>query len=247
MTRGSIYTCFKTAGMLFGGIFLYGMMVSCTKPADEYTPAVQPPNTVSPPTGDIQSFILTDSLIAFKTGTFAKWLVTNTGPNTLITFNGVIVGAYGVLDTGPLTQNTTFTLAVNNGKKATASVKVADSITTLLWNKGKRLKQIKYQFYLTPVGQTGPVWIDTPMTAQVADQRIYFKLDHSSKIIQATASAYVSPPDAGRFMVNAAQTAFVWGGITYIIAALDSSGLDVTYDILINRMSVHARNMYVFE
>jgi hypothetical protein len=247
MTRGSRFPFFKIIYTGLICILFAGMMVSCTKQSDSFTPIVQPPTVIGPPTGDIQSFILTDSLIAFNTGSTAKWLVTNTNTNSVIRFDSVIVGNYGVLDTGPLKQNTTFTLSVNNGKKADVSIKIADSITSLLWNKGKRLKQTKYQFYLVPVGQTGPVWVDTPMTAQVADQRIYFNLDGSSKIIQSTASQYVSPPDAGKFTVNSSLTAFTWRNVTYILGGIDNSYLDVTYDTIINGKTIHARNLYVFE
>lgn len=223
-------------------------MLSCTKSPDNFTPPVQPPVTVSPPTGVIESFTLTDSLVAFNTGSIAKWLVTSTNLNSVITFNGVIVGNYGVLDTGPLKQTTVFTLAVNNGAKASVTLSVADSVTTLLWNKGKRLRQTKYELYLVPAGQTDPVWIDTPMIARVADQRIYFNLNSTSRIYQSTASTYVSPPDAGRFVISASQTAFTWLGTSYTIVSLDNTGLITTYNLVLSSgRTVPARNTYAYE
>ena len=247
MTRSFIHTYSRTSAIALLFFFISGMW-SCSKSTDNFTPAVQPPNTVNPPTGVIESFTLTDTLVAFNTGSIAKWLVTGTNLNSVITFNGVIVGNYGVLDTGPLKQNTTFTLAVNNGKKALASLKVADSITTLLWNKGKRLRQTKFEISLVPQGQTDPVWVDTPMTARVIDQRIYFSLDGTSRIYQSNANANVSPPDAGRFIVNVMQGTFTWLGNTYLIGSLDNNELKINYDIaLSNGKKVHARNTYAYE
>lgn len=247
MTCGFMHTYRKIAGFFLMLSMVTGMW-SCTKSPDNFTPVVQPPVTVSPPTGVIESFTLTDSLVAFNTGSTAKWLVTGTNLNSVITFNGVIVGNYGVLDTGPLKQTTVFTLAINNGKKVSVTLNVADSITTLLWNKGKRLRQTKYELYLVPAGQTDPVWIDTPMIARIADQRIYFNLDGTSRIYQSTASTYVSPPDAGRFIVNPSLTAFTWLGSTYILGSLDSNVLITTYDVVLsNGRTVHARNTYAYE
>ena len=244
MSTGLIRTYRKTAGIFL----LLVMLWSCTKSPDNYTPVVQPPTTVNPPTGVIESFILTDTLVPFNTGSTAKWLVTGTNLNSVITFNGVVVGNYGVLDTGPLKQNTVFTLAVNNGKKASVSLTVADSITTLMWNKGKRLRQTKYELFLVPAGQTDPVWIDTPMMARIIDQRIYFNLDGTSRIYQSSASTYVSPPDAGRFIISASQTAFTWLGTSYTIGSLDANTLLITYDqTLSGGRTVRSRNTYAYE
>ncbi len=244
MSIGLIRTYNKTAGIFL----LLGMLWSCTKSSDNYTPVVQPPATVNPPTGVIESFTLTDTLIPFYTGSTAKWLVTATNLNSVITFNGVVVGNYGVLDTGPLKQTTVFTLAVNNGKKASVTLKVADSVTTLLWNKGKRLRQTKYELFLVPTGQIDPVWIDNPIMARVADQRIYFNLDGTSRIYQSTASTYVAPPDAGRFVISASQNAFTWLGATYTIGSLDNNVLITTYDeLMANGTIVRARNTYAYE
>ena len=247
MTRSFIHTYNKTTAIALLFIIITGMW-SCSKSTENFTPAVQPPTTVNPPTGVIESFILTDTLVAFNTGSTAKWLVTGTNLNSVITFNGVIVGNYGVLDTGPLKQNSTFTLAVNNGKQASVSLKVADSITTLLWNKGKRLRQTKFELYLVRAGQTDPLWVDTPMTARVIDQRIYFSLDGTSRIYQSNANANVSPPDAGRFIVNVMQGTFTWLGNTYLIGSLDNNELKTSYDIVLsNGRTVRARNTYAYE
>lgn len=241
------FTIDKITGILL--LIVSGCGMGCTKQPDGYTPDVQPPITVSPPTGEIQTFLLTDSLVAFNTGTTAKWLVTGTNLNSVITFNGVKVGNYGVLDTGPLKQTSTFTLAVNNGKKASLILKVADSVTTILWGKGRRLKQTKLEMFIVPAGKTDPVWVDTPMTARVADRRIYFNLDGSSNIIQSVSSRNVPPyPDAGPFVVNASQTAFTWQSIVFNIDTLNNNKLVVTYDAhQANGTTVRTRNTYLFE
>lgn len=245
-TSGPYFAIDKITGILL--FIILGSCMSCTKQPDGYTPPVQPPSAVNPPTGEIQTFLLTDSLIAFNTGSTAKWLVTGTNLNSVITFNGVKVGNYGVLETGPLKQTSTFTLAINNGKQASVTLKVADSVTTLLWGKGRRLKQTKLEMYIVPAGKTDPVWVDTPMTARVADQRIYFSLNGSSKIIQSVSSSNVSYPDAGMFVVNATQTAFTWQGMVFIIGTLDNNQLVVTYDAAqANATTVRARNTYLFE
>lgn len=246
MNRGSVHTSFtKTSNLLL--LLLVACGWSCTKQTETITPPVQPPVVVSPPTGVIESFVLTDSLVPFYTGSTAKWLVSGTNTNTVITFNGVIVGNYGVLDTGPLKQNTVFTLAVNNGKKASVTLYVADSITTLLWNKGKRLRQTKLELYVVPAGKTDPVWVDTPMTVRIADQRIYFNLDGTSKSIQSTANANVAQGDAGKFVITAMQTAFIWQGTTYILGTLNDTVLVTVYDTVIGGNKVHARNTYAYE
>lgn len=248
LTQGFRFISVKTKGICLACLFFAAMMASCTKQTEtNNNPSVPTPAPAPTITGDIQSFTLSDSLIAFNTGTTAKWLVVNINPNTIVKFNGVIVGNYGVLDTGPLTQNSTFTLTVNNGKQATASVSVADSITTLLWNKGKRLRQTKYQFFVVPVGQTDPTFVDTPMTPQVADQRINFTLKHEAIIIQNNSSLYVSPPYGGMFTVNASQDGFLWQGISYHIEQLSDTILVVTYDKTINGQVIRVRNTYVFE
>ena len=102
--------------------------------------------------------------------------------------------------------------------------------------------------YIVPAGKTDPVWVDTPMTDRVADQRIYFSLNGSSKIIQSVSSRNVSYPDAGMFVVNATQTAFTWQGMVFIIGTLNNNQLVVTYDAAqANGTTVRARNTYRFE
>lgn len=230
---------------------LYTSMLACTKSSDTVTtPNIPNPNPpVSPPTGEIQSFTLNDTLVAFEKGTVAKWLVNNTNNQTLVTFNGTKVGTYGVLETGPIKQNTTFTLAINNGQQASLLLKVADSVVTLLWNNGKRLKQTKSEALVTRVGQTNPIWVDTSFSDVATDQRIFFNLDGSTKIIQLNPLLFPTPADPGRVIVSAsARNRFTWQGVTYTIVTLDNLSLIVTFDaIQTNGSSLFSRNTYKFE
>jgi hypothetical protein len=129
------------------------MCISCSKDdPPEPIPAVTH-HPLHPPSGVIDYFVITDSLMPFYTGgSYMKWLVTGTNAQTVVKINGIKVNTNGILDVGPLKLTTTFTLTVNNGKQASVNVYVADSITTLLWNKGKRLKMIKKEFGVYPIG-----------------------------------------------------------------------------------------------
>ena len=226
------------------------LLAACSKSTPDITPIVSPPPPVSTaPTGVIETFVITDTLVPFNTGSTCKWLVNGTNNLTIVTFNGVKVAFYGVLDTGPLKQNSSFTLSVNNGTSSTVKIKVADSITTLLWNGGKRLKLKKIEAYIAPSGQTIPVWVDTTvsMSTRVADQRIYFGFDGNSRIIQ-TDPQFVSLNDAGLVIVNMSQKAFTWQGVTYDIGTLDSRTLQVTFDSLqTNGSYLRLRHTYLFE
>jgi hypothetical protein len=189
---------------------------------------------VSPPSGVIQYFTLLDSLVPFNTGSTVKWLVSGNNAQTVITFNGVIVGINGVLDTGPLKKTTTFTLAINNGKQASVSLKVADSVTTLLWSGGKAWAQVRSEVKIVPAGQAQYAWVDTTKSidSSILDQRIYFNYTGDSKIIQSTPSKYVAPGDVGKFVVNVAQTQFTWRGVLFTIMTLDDKNLVVLFDAL---------------
>jgi hypothetical protein len=221
---------FVTASMAFTVLlFLCG----CSKATDP-TPIVDPPVVVSPPSGVIQYFTLIDTLVPFNTGSTVKWLVNGTNNQTVVTFNGVIVSFNGVLDTGPLKQNTVFTLAINNGQQSSITLKVSDSITTLLWSNGKAWALVRSEVYIVPANQAQYTWVDTTKSidSSILDQRIYFNYNGGSTIIQSTPSKYVSPGDAGKFVVNSSQTQFTWQGILFTITTLDDKNLVVLFDAL---------------
>jgi hypothetical protein len=227
-----LYRFYKIRG--FSVYFAMAICMGCSKsPVDIPAVVPVPPPLNTLPSGEIQSFVITDSLVAFKTGSTAKWLVVGTNELTVVTFNGVKVPFYGILDTGPLKQTSTFTLAINNGKKASVTLKVVDSVTTLLWNGGSALKQTKAEAYILPAGQTDPIWVDTTnvfVTPRIADQRIYFELNGNSKILQSS-GMYVSPGDMGKFVVNSTQTGYTWRGTEFAIVSIDSRNLVVTFDL----------------
>jgi hypothetical protein len=225
--------------------------MSCSKTSENVTdPVVEDPRPpAAPPSGEIENFIITDTLVPFNViGSTIKWLVIGTNSLTMVTLNGIKVAVNGVLDTGPLKQTTTYTLAVNNGRRASATLKVADSITTLLWNRGKRLKQTRAEVYIVPAGLLYAQWVDTTITPRTADQRILFNYDGTSRLIQVTSSQYPTPNEPGRFVVNVANLSFTWQGKTYIIGDLDNTKLVVTFDeIQPNGAKLHTRNTYLFE
>lgn len=215
----------------FIGLWVMVLFCACSKPAIDVPVIVSPPPTTSPPSGVITSFIFSDSLVAYNKGTVAKWLVEGTNSQTVVTFNGVKVPFYGSWDTGPLKKNTVFTLAINNGVKTSVTIQVSDSISSYLWNDGKRLKIIKSEAYVVDTSKTGTgmKWVDTTITLQVADQRISFGFDGSSYIVQSTPSMYIAPGNTGKYIVNATQTGFIWRNIEYTIISLDDKKLVVTY------------------
>lgn len=238
MKKLTVQGCFS-GSMAWAILFLMIACMSCSKTNPEPTPVVQPPPVVSAPSGVIQSFVITDSLIPFDGGSTLKWLVNGTNNQTVVTFNGVIVGVYGVLDTGPLKKNTVYTLALNNGKQASLTAKVADSVTTFLWGGGKRWRQTRLQIAFVPKDSVKSITVDTPMKEQIADQRIYFNLDGTSKILQSTSSRYPPPPDGGKFIIGTVLTnnnslvlyTYTWQGIVYTITygSLDGTEFTVSY------------------
>ncbi len=234
--------------------------MSCTKDPGENTTPYIPPPVVSPPSGMIDTFYLTDSVVPFNTfGSTMKWLVTGTNTQTIVTLNGVKIAFYGALDTGPLKQTTTFTLAINNGKQAARTLRVADSVTTNLWNNGKRLKIIMREVSIWNPNSNLYEFRDTTSSidAYTLDQRIYFSYFGTSKLYQKTANTFVALNDGGRFVVLAVinptttttnPSAFTWQGILYTIVTLDSNFLVVTYDAAQpNGPNLKTRDTYLFE
>ena len=233
-------------------------VMSCSKdPGENIIPPVVPPPVVSPPSGVIDTFYLTDSVVPYNTmGSTIKWLVTGTNTQTIVTLNGVKITFYGALDTGPLKQTTTFTLAINNGKQASRTVRVADSITTNLWNNGKRLRIIMRELSIWNPNNSLYEFVDTTRSLDpyTLDQRIYFSYFGNSKLYQKTANIFVALNDGGRFVVHIGTNAmtdpstFRWQGILYTIVTLDDNFLVVTYDAQQSNGAVlKTRDSYLFE
>jgi hypothetical protein len=211
-------------------ISLLFVLSGCSKTVTP-DPIVLPPTTTPPsaPSGVIQSFTIADTLVPFNKGSYVSWLVTGTNTLTIVTYQGIKVANYGSLDTGPLKQNTTFTLSVNSGAKATVSIKVADSVSTALWNEGKGLILTKTEYYGMLPTDTTTSWIDQAIDKQVADQYIHFNYNGSSNIVQLTGSQYPSPGDTGPFVVVNRQTQFIWRQVLYTIKYLDTKKLVVQF------------------
>jgi hypothetical protein len=225
-TSSSGYTFFKIISMLLLTVVV--MCISCSKDdPPEPIPAVTPP-PASPPTGVIDYFVITDSLMPFYTGgSYMKWLVTGTNAQTVIKINGIKVNTNGILDVGPLKLATTFTLTVNNGKQASVNVYVADSITTLLWNKGKRLKMIKKEFGVYPIGSATVSYTDSTMTDGEKDERIYFHYSNTSKILLASTNSQYDGP---KFTISRDLKNLSWRGHLYDINLLDDVFLTLILD-----------------
>ncbi len=174
-----------------------------------------------------------------------KWLVTGTNAQTVVTINGVKVLFNGILDTGPLKQTTTFTLSINNGKQASVVCYVADSVTTLLWNKGKRLKLIKKEYGYYPAGSPDLQYRDTTITDSEADERIYFNYDNTSRIYLVKAGFSY---DGGRLAVSRGQKSFSWQSRMFDIEQLDINFLKVLFDeVQSNGTTLKLRHTYQFE
>lgn len=229
MTHKQPFTALHSASKrILAAVFVLLLFASCSKKSDVISPVLPViPTIPNIPTGEIQSFTIDDTLVAFNTGTSVRWLVTGTNLNTVVTYNGVKVANSGVFETGPLKQNTTITLAVNNGKTASVSVKVADSITSLLWNGGKHLYQTKAEYLMVPPAVKDSAYVDSALTNTQKYQIIYFNLNKSSTILQTV--PFIPPMDAGPIYVNSTRTGFTWRGVEYTILVLDNKILRVSF------------------
>jgi hypothetical protein len=107
---------------------------ACSKKPDIIpvpVPVVVPPVVTA--TGTIASFSVKDTLVPFNTGTLVSWTVDNANTKTVATLNNNTVSLpTGTLNATALKVNTTFTLALNSGVSESKTLKVADSLTTLL-------------------------------------------------------------------------------------------------------------------
>lgn len=236
----------KTTQAAWAAFCCVMLFVSCSKHDSGPATPTPTPTPAPSPSGDIATFSARDSLIGFNNQTFIKWLVTNDNAYTTVMINNVKVALYGDMSTGQLKQSSAYTIMLNNNKTASLTVKVADSVTTLLWNKGKRLKQTKLEYYYQPPGDSMQRWVDTPINKQIADQRTYFALNNRTSTIQLS-SMYVAPPDAYFTVTDVAKLNFIWNGVLYIITTLTSDDLVITYGLNTSIGYIRARNTYKYE
>ncbi len=218
----------------------------CSKPDDPVPVPTPPPPTPTSPTGTIKEFFLQDTIVPFNKGTTAKWSVAESNDKTIVTFNGVKVTLYGVLETGRLQQATTFTLSVNSGAKQSKTVQVYDSITTYMWNEGRRWKQVNFETLEKTNALPDSQWV-AHMTDTIANERTSFFLNGDSKI-QQLKPAYGTPGPSGKFVVYLEKNKFSWKGILYSIVILDKTDFKITYEkIQSNGAKLWHRNTYTFE
>jgi hypothetical protein len=216
--------------------------IACSKAEDIPIPIPPPTPAPTPPSGVIQSFTVDDTLVAYNGSTSYKWLVTGTNSLTVVTLDGTPVKPYGVFGTGALHATTTYTLEINNGKKATVTITVADTLTSLLYNTGKRLKQTKYELLM------GTRWADTTMSQTMIDSRTYFNIDNTSKIILVGPQPFVY--NSGKFTVvqGVSTSAFTWQGSIYTVDFIDARSLVLTHDVRQpNGSKIFTRDTFVFE
>ncbi|HVZ24609.1 MAG TPA: hypothetical protein VG842_01055 [Sediminibacterium sp.] len=188
-------------------------------------------------------------MIGYKGSTILHWLVTNSNNYTVVTVNGIKVTTYGSWDTGPLTDTTGYVLAINNGVKDSLTVYVADSLITALWNTGKRLKIIRREYWLIPMGDSVHAWVDTSsvLSQQTLDQRLYVSLNGNTNIIQLT-SGYPAPGYSGKIIPLPGNTSFSWNSRVYAIDSLTDKVLLVHYNSpVIGGFSQLMRDRYLFE
>lgn len=220
-------------------------MIGCTKPDDPFTPRVDTLPTPVGPTGNIKEFSVQDSLVGYGRQTILKWNVTETNSKTMVTLNGIKVALYGGLQSGQLYNQTTFTLAVNSGKTATKLIRVADSLTTRLWNDGQRWMPVDIlkdtsRIIVGSQGQDSTVYYEISIFDRNADryrnERLSFYLDRTSKEEQLS-SSYPKPLPSGKFdpyaRVNPTDSLFmIWKNRWYWIQGITDNELMLRFDTL---------------
>ncbi len=248
----------------FTGVF----MVSCSKQEVEKPPRVDTiPLPPSAPTGKIEYFTVQDTLVGYRRQTTVKWYVTGTNSKTIVLLNGIPMKDFqGGLFSGPLTTTSVFTLSVNNGLQQTRTVKVADSITTFLWNEGKGWITNNTRTETDVMGKspfTGndtllKVWMsyyDDAAKEKYRLFRTFFYLDGRSEEKQGN-SAFPKPNPTGNFSILvpwlSSHTGFAihWKKTWYAIDTMSAANreLVVTFDSsLANRQNTHNRIRYISE
>lgn len=231
-------------------VFLcYALFISsCTKPDNDiHIPVDTLPPPPSGPSGVIQDFTITDSLIGHGKQTNIKWYVDGTNSLTEVRLNGEKVAFSGAMQSGPLSKNTVFTLTINNNKQASKTVYVADSMATLLWNSGIRWKTVETRTETDKVitgsqGQdsTIKVWPSTydSFNGLYVQFRTSFSLDGSSLEEQLN-PAFPKPNPSKKYVVDQVLNAppggtgygMFWKGKVYFIDTLSLSSRELVLRI----------------
>lgn len=233
----------KLAAVLLLGLFF----AACSKPEnfkDVVVDTTRP--VVQGPTGTIKEFLALDSLIGFLHSTFIRWNVTDANAKTVVQFEGVTVSLYNSAQTDALRKTTTYKLTVNNGKSATVTVRVADSLTTGLWNDGRKWYVADALSYEPQVINGSQVdWI-SHYTSELGSTRTMFYLDGTSKIVQ-NSPIFPQPKPSGSFVTrydsatvsSPAVASFTWKGRIYVIDTLANDRLTVRFDSIAGGMVRH--------
>lgn len=224
----------RIAAVLLFGLFL----AACSKP-DEFKNVIGDTSrpVVQGPTGTIKEFVALDTLVGFLHSTFLRWNVTESNTKTVVQLEGVTVPLYNSAQTDALRKTTTYKLTVNNGKSATVTVRVADSLTTGLWNDGRKWYVADALSYEPQViNGTQVDWI-SHYTSELGSTRTMFYLDGSSKVVQ-NSPIFPQPKPSGSFVTRydsatvsaPAVASFTWKGRIYVIDTLASDKLTVRFD-----------------
>lgn len=222
------------------------LSAGCSKNGgSDRTPVVDTTRPAPPaPTGMISEFTVKDTLVGYERRSAVRWYVTGTNNYTEVTLNGVKVAFSGAITTELLTANAVFVLAINNGVSETRTIKVADVLTTGLWNDGKRWRTADY-LVNKQVLEKGSQGQDTLVYRWVSmyssditrleGWRTSFTLLHESKEEQ-TAPGYPQPPYSGMFVPDNAtpQTYFTWKKRVYTVDTMTANLLVVTFDSLMS-------------
>ncbi|NCI46571.1 hypothetical protein [Sediminibacterium soli] len=237
------YSHFATAGVWLFFAVLGGSLIGCTKDGGE-TPVLVDTTRNRPvaPTGMIREFYIDDTLIGYERGTFVRWYVSETNASTVVTLNGIKVAYNDALTTGPLRSNVNYVLAVNNGSQQTKTIRVADKLTTGLWNGARRWvvndtwiwKQVR------AIGSQGQdtlvydwVSIFAADRARYLDARTSFTLTGDSKEEQLTWSYYGQLKPSGKFVATPdgqPKPFFTWKNRVYFVDTLTPLSMVVTFD-----------------
>ncbi len=246
--RGKVYLSLK-AGIFIGAGLLAMQMIGCTKSPDA-TPVVidSIPPVPNTPTGIIKDFSIDDTLIGYRRSSLIRWNVIGTNIKTKVYLivspaavkpDSIQVPLYGTIHTGALLESKTYSLYVNSGRQVTRTLKVADSIATLLWNDGKRWRPVDVLSYELVIiqGVQQKAWVSyyTLKADQYQNERVNFYLDGNSKETQLSGN-YPQPKPSGKFysIPGLPLPSFSWKGRLYTIDTVDSKNLVVRFDSLQN-------------
>lgn len=211
---GAVMNGYVYAAVLIMASFCVLSVASCTKPEAERPIRVDtllPPP--SAPTGVIQEFSVQDSLVGYMRQTVIKWYVTGTNDLTEVRLNGVKLKDFsGAQQTGPLTDPVSvFTLSINNNVQRSKTIRVADSMTTALWNDGKRWRTIDTRTLTEDTirligGADSVVYVwkstfDAAARDKYRDFRTSFYLDNNS-LEEQLSTNFPKPNPSGKFTIG---------------------------------------------